>query len=440
MAVKSLREPRNSKPRDFSFTLEDVRIDVASQDMMKYRMNAYETFKVLPFPDKRSKDWHNIKLSDLDPRKYQLFNQKGTLIDSIPDVKKANKLFPLETSAFVIHANGVVKTLLSPELKEQGIIFTDLITAMKENKTLFEEHLGKIVSPSEGKFAALTAAFSKQGLFCYIPKNVNLTSPLVNLVCLDDDYTVHPFHLFIFLDEGSSATIFHGWSSSEDSQGESLFSGITEIDIGRNATLNLYEVQSLNNESWNFSHERARIGKEGAINWFYLTRGSRFTKSFINLDMVGDNGKGIITGVYFPSNTQQFDFDTRQNHYALNTKSDLLFRGVMRDISKSVWQGMIYVDKKALKADGYQVNNNLMLSSSAHTIANPGLEILTDDVRCSHGVTITEIDLEQLFYLQSRGIDKQQSVKLIVNGFLNSAISRAGDKSIAELLINGISI
>ena len=178
MAVKSLKKYRKLETRDFPFKIEDVRIDAASRDMMRYRMNAYKMFKGLPFPNERSKIWHGAGLSDLDPRGYQLFNQKGNSINSIPDLKKVNQLFPLKTSAFMIHTTGIVKTMLSSELKEQGVIFAELITAMKENKTLVEDNLGKIVSPSEGKFAALTAAFSQQGLFCYVPKNVKITFPL----------------------------------------------------------------------------------------------------------------------------------------------------------------------------------------------------------------------------------------------------------------------
>ena len=434
MSAKEACAIKKSDQRNFILTIDDTKMDFENKNIESQRAKAYDIFKKLSLPNKKVKDWRKTKLINFDPQKFKLLDYKETAVSSIPSKIMVDDLSPQKTFGYVHHRRGLVREMLSSSLKGKGVIFTDLFFALKNYGELVETHLGKIINPSDGKLAALTSAFSKQGLFCYIPKNIHITDPLFSSIQLDDDYEIYPFHVIIYLDDGSTATIFHRWSSPKKSKVRGLYSGITEIFIGKNATLNILEIQDLNKESWNFTHERARVNEEGVINWFYFARGSRFTKSNIGLDLVGVRSKGVMTGVYLPKEKEHFEFDIRQNHYAPETKSDLLFRGVIKDASASFWQGMIFVDNKGMKSDGYQLNNSLILSPSAHVNSNPGLEILTDDVRCSHGVAITEIDKEQLFYLQSRGIKKESGEKLIIDGFLNATLSRAGDKNVVKYL------
>jgi Fe-S cluster assembly protein SufD len=131
-----------------------------------------------------------------------------------------------------------------------------------------------------------------------------------------------------------------------------------------------------------------------------------------------------MSGFYFTDNEQHLDHDTQQNHLAPNTTSDLLFKGALLDKSRSVWQGMIYVAPDATKTDGYQANRNLVLSRQARADSIPGLEILTDDVRCTHGATVGKIDQEQVFYLESRGMTREQAERLIVEGFFDPIMQR----------------
>jgi Fe-S cluster assembly protein SufD len=143
-----------------------------------------------------------------------------------------------------------------------------------------------------------------------------------------------------------------------------------------------------------------------------------------------------VSGLFIPTAKQQFFMDTAQNHMAKDTTSDLLYRGVIDGESRSMWEGMVFVDENAARTDGYQANNNLVLSRTAKIDSIPGLEILTNDVRCSHGVTITNIDNEQLFYLESRGISDETGEALIVSGFIQSVVDRIANKAIWQFLLD----
>ena len=173
--------------------------------------------------------------------------------------------------------------------------------------------------------------------------------------------------------------------------------------------------------------------KDGAIaNYLLIEKGSGLVKRNLIVDMNGANSEAMITGLYQPDSTQRFIFVTHQNHNASQTKSDLMFKGVLDNNAYSLWQGNIFVAKDTTGADGYQMNNNLLLDRKAHAESIPGLEIIADDVRCSHGVTISNIDQEQLFYLKSRGIDETNGKQLIVDGYIREALQRVTSPRIVE--------
>jgi Fe-S cluster assembly protein SufD len=190
---------------------------------------------------------------------------------------------------------------------------------------------------------------------------------------------------------------------------------------------------------WNFSHERARVGRNSNLDWVFGAMGSRLTKKFSDLDLVGEGANGRMSGFYFTDDGQHLDHDTQQNHLAPHTTSDLLFKGALRGRSRTVWQGMIYVSPGAQMTDGYQANRNLVLSKKARADSIPGLEILADDVRCSHGATVGRINPDEIFYLQSRGIPRSDAERLIVDGFFEPIMQRIPFKGVRSRLEKSIS-
>ncbi|MBP7692640.1 MAG: SufD family Fe-S cluster assembly protein, partial [Anaerolineales bacterium] len=198
------------------------------------------------------------------------------------------------------------------------------------------------------------------------------------------------------------------------------------------------ELQSLGKNVWNFTHERVRVGANSKVDWIFVAQGTRLTKNFSEIDLDGQGATGKMSGYYFSDGEQHLDHDTQQNHNAPLTTSDLLFKGALKDKSRSVWQGMIYVAPGAQKTDGYQANRNLVLSPQARADSIPGLEILADDVRCTHGATVGQLEEEHIFYLMARGMSRRESERLVVDGFFDPILQRIPFEGVRERLKRSI--
>jgi Fe-S cluster assembly protein SufD len=236
----------------------------------------------------------------------------------------------------------------------------------------------------------------------------------------------------VLVDEGASVTYIHEATSPTDATNASMHAGLVEIQVMQSASLRFVELQSWGRQTWNFSHERARVERDGNLDWIFGAIGSRLTKNFTELDLVGQGAAGRMSGFYFTDGNQHLDHDTQQNHLAPNTTSDLLFKGALKGKSRSVWQGMIYVAPGAQKTDGYQANRNLVLSEGARADSIPGLEILADDVRCTHGATVGKLEAEPIFYLMSRGIPRPEAEKVVVEGFFDPIFQRIPFEGVRE--------
>jgi Fe-S cluster assembly protein SufD len=234
------------------------------------------------------------------------------------------------------------------------------------------------------------------------------------------------------VDEDASVTYVHEAASPDETGSASMHAGIVEIQVMQNAALKFVELQSWGCHVWNFSHERARVERGGNIDWIFGAIGSRLTKNFTELDLAGEGATGRMSGFYFTDGDQHLDHDTQQNHLAPRTTSDLLFKGALKGKSRSVWQGMIYVAPGAQKTDGYQANRNIVLSDQARADSIPGLEILADDVRCTHGATVGRLEQEPLFYLKSRGIPQVEAERLVVEGFFDPIMQRIPFEGVRE--------
>jgi len=308
-------------------------------------------------------------------------------------------------------------------LAAKKVIFTDLRSAEMAHPELVSCMAGELVRPEEGKFAALAGAFSQNGVVLYIPRGVTVQQPLNSLLWGPGLGLAHLSHILVWVDEGASATYVHEAASPDESQA-SMHAGIVEIKVSDGASLKFVELQYWGRHVWNFSHERLSVGANASVDWIFGAVGSHLTKNFSELDLSGDGATGRMSGFYFADGDQHLDHDTQQNHLARHTTSDLLFKGALKGHSRSVWQGMIYVAPGAQKTDGYQANRNLILSPEARADSIPGLEILADDVRCTHGATVGKLEQEPLFYLKSRGIPEKEAERLIVEGFFDPIMQR----------------
>lgn len=405
--------------KEFAFTSEMI----PTGALEAYRRRAWEVYSHIPMPTVAEEAWRRTDLRNIPAEIFRLPAKEAYLdLPSVP----AELLRPLTADSHggqVILLPGGSRTELEPDLVQKGVIFTDLRTAEQEHPELLNRLVGEIVRPEEGKFAALAAAFAQNGVFLYIPRGVIVEQPLHSILWGPGVGLGHTSHLIIWLEAGASATYVHE-AASPDETGDSLHAGLVEIHVGEDASLRFVELQSWGKHVWNFSHERARVERNGNLDWIFGAIGSRLTKNFSELDLVGEGATGRMSGFYFTDGMQHLDHDTQQNHLAPHTTSDLLFKGALQGKSRSVWQGMIYVAPGAQKTDGYQANRNLVLSDQARADSIPGLEICADDVRCTHGATVGKIEQEPLFYLRSRGIPPKEAERLIVEGFFDPIMQR----------------
>jgi Fe-S cluster assembly protein SufD len=318
---------------------------------------------------------------------------------------------------------GGSKIDLDATLAKQGVIFTDLKTAQEKHPDVLAKILGQTVNVEEGKFAALAGAFAQNGVLLYVPKNAKVEQPLHSVLWGPGGGFAHVSHLLVLVDEGASVTYVHESASPTEAR-DALHAGMVEIKVMPGASLKFVELQSWGMHVWNFTHERIRVERDGNLDWIFGAIGSKLTKNFSELDLAGEGATGRMSGFYFTDGNQHLDHDTQQNHLAPHTTSDLLFKGALKGKSRSVWQGMIYVAKGAEKTDGYQANRNLVLEEGARADSIPGLEILADDVRCTHGATVGKLEKEPLFYLKSRGIPQKEAEQLVVEGFFDPIMQR----------------
>ncbi len=310
------------------------------------------------------------------------------------------------------------------KLRELGVVAVDWVTAVREHDDILKDHLGKVISDEDGKFAALASAMAENGLLLYVPPGIEIEKPLRSLLWVPGTQAAYFSRLLLILEEGSSVTYIHEAASPTSSDGSTVHVGIVEIVLAKEARLNFIEFQNLGQHVWNFTHERANVGRQARLDWVYGGFGSRLTKNFTDINLVAEGAEGRMSAFYFADGVQHLDHDTQQNHLAPNTTSDLLFKGALLDRSRSVWQGMIYVAPGAQMTDGYQANRNLILDSQARVDSIPGLEILADDVRCTHGATVGQLEEESIFYLMSRGLPRRQAERMMIEGFFMSVMER----------------
>jgi Fe-S cluster assembly protein SufD len=427
IVISRTRHPEAAEKK-FAFTRDMVRTDGPLAD---YRKKAWEAYSRLGMPAVNEEAWRRTDLRLLPVDTFRIPEKDSYKeLAAIPD----ELLKPLTADTHggqVVLMPGGAKSRLDPELVKKHVVFTDLQTAEKENPDLVTKMAGELVRAEEGKFAALAGALSQNGVVLYVPKGVHLEQPLNSLLWGPGSGQAFISHILVWVDEGASVTYVHE-AASPDEEKATMHAGIVEIKVGDGATLKFVELQSWGRHVWNFSHERMSVGSQANADWIFGAVGSKLTKNFSDLELVGEGATGKMSGFYFADGTQHLDHDTQQNHMARNTTSDLLFKGALKDHSRSVWQGMIYVAPGAQKTDGYQANRNLILSANARADSIPGLEILADDVRCTHGATVGKLEQEPLFYLKSRGIPQQEAERLIVEGFFDPIMQRIPFEGVRE--------
>jgi len=317
----------------------------------------------------------------------------------------------------------VVHYEMDDAVKAQGVIFTDLLTACRDYPDQVREQLmTRAVKPGDGKFAALHAALWTHGMFLYVPRGKAIELPFhVVMYNTQDGATLG--HTLVVLAENAQATILVDYVSKEG-EAQSLYVGATELLVGPSANLRYVSLQDWNRQTFEFSHQRARVDRDANLDWIVGNMGGSLIKQFIEVELDGYAATARVSGMFFADQDQLFDQDTQQNHNAPLTTSDLLFKGAAKDNARTVWQGMIKSLPKMQKIDGFQASRNLVLSDNARMDGIPGLEIEADDVRCTHAATFGALEEEPVFYLMSRGVPRDEAELTVIEGFFEELLDR----------------
>jgi Fe-S cluster assembly protein SufD len=348
----------------------------------------------LPLPDQKAKGWEFTDLSGLDIGAYEDVAAEATL-------------------------DGA-----------EGATVIPLSEAVSSHADLLEAALGSLV-PIEDPFVARNEASWRDGVLIHVPAGVRLSDPIRVEVPVEAAGSAVSWRTLIVLEEGAEAEVWEHWSSPGD-EIDALLNSVVELSVGQAATLRYVNTQDISEQAWIFATQRAQVERDGRLDWAALGFGSGRGKVRMETKLAGPGSEARVTGGYAGGAGQHLDFDTLQEHAAPNTNSDLAFRGVLAAGSTAVWRGMIKVDPGAQQTDAFQESRNLLLSPQAHADAIPGLEILADDVRCTHAAAIAQIDKEQLFYLTSRGLDPADAKSLVIEGFLESLVERLAEGPVRD--------
>jgi Fe-S cluster assembly protein SufD len=365
------------------------------------RPELLERYEALPLPTTADEHWRFTDLKDFDP---DAFSADGSAW-----VEAAPAMLEVDVAGLALASEGGVEIERAPE----GVTFEPL---------RHHELLGTLVGADE-KFAAHNAASWEHGLLVRIGRGVQLEQPLyVRITNSVDDGSLFWRMLVVCEPESRAVLIEEYASSSPDLEGYS--NSVVELFVEQAARLEYVSLQNLSRETWHFASHRARVERDAELDWVAGGFGSKKGKVWIENDLAGEGATSRVTGAYFADGVQHLDYDTYQLHSAPSTTSDFAFKGALRDRATSVWRGMIHVEPDAQKTNAYQENRNLMLSPTTHAVPIPGLEILANDVRCTHGATVGQVDRDQLFYLMARGLSRSEAERLIVRGFFTDVLDR----------------
>ena len=318
---------------------------------------------------------------------------------------------------------GTVLEQTHPALANQGVTVCSIDRATREHEGLLKDRFGSLLHDDYDWYAALNAATHSGGAFVHVPKGVKAALPVRLFHWLGGAGRASMPRSVVIVEEGAEVTVIEE-QLSEPAEGAAFHCGGTEVFVGANAKLTFATLQDWGRNVFHYSNARAELARDAELQWIHVMVGGRSTKSNAWFNLAGPGARAYVHGFMFGDERQHFHLHTLQRHLQPNCTSDLLIKGCLKDKARSVYQGLIQVAKDAQRTDAYQANRNLLLSDQARADSIPGLEILANDVRCTHGATLGYIDPEHLYYLMARGLPPLDAQRLIVEAFFEPVLDR----------------
>jgi Fe-S cluster assembly protein SufD len=412
--------------------------------MQEKRQVAWSVFEETPMPTTHDEDWRRTDFSALQWDQLRLavassLKPAARLADLPRHLRTALDAGQVAAGRLALVNGQVIYHEMDEALAGQGVIFTDLTTAVRDYPDLVQPHfMTECVALSDGKFTALHGAFWQGGVFLYVPKDVQIAQPFQVVIGLEGEGTAIFPHTLIVAERLASVTYIEETVSPNGGK-QAFNDGVVEIIAGEGAQIHYTEVQGWGDNVFNFNTKRAVHRPDSRVAWEMGQLGGRLTKTYVDNILTGNGSSTEFNGVYFVGGQQHVDLDTLTQHIGVGTGADLMFNGAARDQARAVFQGMVKIERSGQQTNAYLKNDNLLLSNRARADSIPGLQIDANDVRASHGATVGRIDEEYIFYLQSRGIPRSTAVRMIVEGFFSSVFDRMSQERVREKLAAAVS-
>ena len=395
------------------------------------RDKAFAEFDKNGFPTIKNEEWKYTNLKSIFDKNFKSTcvssaNVKNLLVDSVFNSIKANKL---------VFVNGSFNPELSNIIeKDNAIVISNLAKARKENTNVFDAHFGKYAKIENESLNAMNMALMSDGAFVYVPSNKKVENPIIimNVVDSTDINVLSQPRNLIVIEKNAEACIVESYISAGTNA--SFINVVNEIYVDENAHLEHYKIQQQTGESYQNNYTQIFQEANTNINQVTLTLDGTMVRNNLHFYMNGKNCDTLLYGLYITEGSNHVDNHTRVDHAMPNCHSNELYKGIMKDKSTAVFNGKIMVHLDAQKTNAYQRNQNILLDPEATINTKPQLEIFADDVKCTHGATVGQLDEEPMFYLRSRGIPEDVARKMLLNAFADDIAEKIKIPELVGLL------
>ncbi|GIU96840.1 MAG: Fe-S cluster assembly protein SufD [Actinomycetota bacterium] len=384
------------------------------------RGRAFEAFRTLPLPSQQTEEWRYTDVSGF------VFDQvpAGAESSSAPEVLDGVAADLGERAGLRLqYGRATIERRLDPALEARGVLLLDLDRAAAEHPELVEPHLHDLVPVERSVFTALHGAFRVGGTFLYVPPDVQVELPIETVTGLGEDRAAVFPHTLLVADRGSEVTLIDRYVSPP--LAGALSDAVVELVVGEGAHVRYVSLQEWGSGVTHLAVQRAVVGRDAQLRTLGVALGASLARAEVEVELAGDGSSTELLGVYFGDGQQHIDHRSIQLHRGSRSASDLLYKGALKDAASAIYTGTVIVDHDAHRCDAYQTNRNILLSDRARAMSVPNLEILTNDpTRCGHAASVGPVSEDVLFYLQSRGISREEAERLVVFGFFNEVLDR----------------
>jgi Fe-S cluster assembly protein SufD len=403
--------------------------------LREWRRDGWSAYEAAPLPTTRLEEW---RYTDPGMLKWDRVGLAGLAGAGPGEQEEGERLAGRKASVRVLQVDTrFVQFEQNAALRAKGVVVADMTEAADKFGGLLREHLGRAVPADTGKFAALNAAFWDTGVVIHVPRGVRIEEPIRILRHFTEGGVGYFPRTLIIAEEGSHVGVVEEFASP-DFEAATFSCGVVEIIAGNAANVQYVAVQRFGHNVHHISTQRTIAGRDADLDTLIVNLGGSVARVDLAAALEGPGSRSDMLGLYFARGDQHFDHNTRQDHAVPHATSDLLYKGALTGHARVVFRGLIRVYPNAQRTDAYQTNRNLILSRQAEAVSLPNLEIEADDVRCSHAATVGQLDEEEMFYIMTRGISREDAERLVVFGFFGEVLDRLPLPGVVEELRQAI--